>query len=350
MLLTPQCLFIGVDRRDQEVFTDAANTLFDSVELKFFDSNFAALNWAGENQPDLIVIDDRQFSFDSDPLIGKLLKLPHCADTTVLVTVDSERIADHARTSHTGVIDFIRQPLNYPELLQRLRILSGIIESRRQVKTGADAYPASQDSTQASSNTSFLEQCYEKDTLMRLAKAGEYRDEVTGAHVARIGLFSRQIASALGLGELQCDLIEQAAPLHDIGKIGIPDKLLRKPGQFTDQEREQMKSHTIIGYEILRDSPSKYLQMGAEIALSHHEKFDGSGYPYGLKGEDIPLSARIVAVADVYDALTSTRPYKNAWPVEKALSFLKQYQGSHFDPDCVGVFIEGSFQSIGLQS
>ena len=341
MLLT-QCLFIGIEQRDQCVFTKAANALFEHVDLKFCDSNFAALKWAGENHPDLIVVDDRQFDFDSDPLIGKLLKLPHCANTAILVTVNSDRVADHARMSHAGVIDFIRQPLNYPELLQRLRILSSLIESRRRDGTDNGVYPGSPTSVKSYSNPSFLDQCYEKDTLMRLAKAGEYRDEVTGAHVARIGLFSRQIASALGLGEQQCDVIEQAAPLHDIGKIGIPDRLLQKPGRFTDQEREQMKSHTIIGYEILRDSPSKYLQMGAEIALSHHEKFDGSGYPYGLMGEDIPISARIVAVADVYDALTSERPYKNAWPVKKAMEYLNRFKGTYFDPDCVNVFAERS--------
>jgi len=340
MLSIPQLLFIGVQRRDQDVFTLAAKTLFERVELKFCESNFAALNWATENCPDIVVVNDRRFDFDADPVISRILRLPHCVEAALLVMVDSDRYADHARASHAGIIDFIRQPLVYPELLQRLRIMSSLIEKREQANKKADLAQASQKTLYSFANQSFLDQCYEKDTLMRLAKAGEYRDEVTGAHVARIGLFSRQIAEGLGLNDKECDLIEQAAPLHDIGKIGIPDRLLQKPGQFTDQEREDMKSHTIIGYEILKDSPSKYLQMGAEIALSHHEKFDGSGYPYGLQGQDIPLSARIVAVADVYDALTSTRPYKNAWPVEKALDFLKQYRGSYFDPDCVSAFME----------
>lgn len=348
MLSIPQCLFIGVQRRDVDVFALAAKTLFERVDLKFCESNFAALKWAAENRPDIVVVNDRQFDFDADPVIGKLLKLPHCADAAVLVMVDSDRYADHARTSYAGIIDFIRQPLVYPELLQRLRILSSLIESRERTYKAADLNQASQETLYSFANQSFLDQCYEKDTLMRLAKAGEYRDEVTGAHVARIGLFSRQIAETMGLGEQECDLIEQAAPLHDIGKIGVPDRLLQKPGQFTDQEREDMKSHTIIGYEILKDSPSRYLQMGAEIALSHHEKFDGSGYPYGIKGNDIPLAARIVTVADVYDALTSSRPYKNAWPVEKALDFLKQYKGTYFDPDCVNAFMEDAVLNISV--
>lgn len=350
MLLTPQCLFIGIGPRDQAVFTDAVNALFEQVDLKFFDSNFAALKWAGENQPDLVVVDNRRFNFASDPVIGKLLRLPQCIDTAVLVTVDSDRYGEATRSNHTGVVDFIRQPLIYPELQQRLRILLSLIENRRLANSNNHVYPVSIETVQSFSGDDVLDQCYEKDTLFRLAKAGEYRDEVTGAHVARIGLFSRQIAESLGMGETDCDLIEQAAPLHDIGKIGIPDKLLLKRGDFTEEEREDMKSHTIIGYEILKDSPSRYLQMGAQIALSHHEKFDGTGYPYGLKGKDIPLCARIVAVADVYDALTSTRPYKNAWPVEKALSFLQQYKGSFFDPDCVDAFVDDAYFKISLES
>jgi two-component system response regulator RpfG len=348
MLLTPQCLFIGVGKRDQSVFKVAANSLFDHIDLKFCDSNFAALNWVAENQPDLVVVDDRQFDFSADPIIRKLLKHPHCADSAVLVTLDASRYTDHIRMTHTGAIDYIRQPLIYPELLQRLRILFSLIESQRLANTSvkADTNLVSLETLQSVSNQTYMDHCYERETLMRLAKAGEYRDEVTGAHVARIGLFSRQIAEALGLSQAECDLIEQAAPLHDIGKIGIPDKLLLKPGRYTDEEREDMKSHTTIGYEILKDSPSKYLQMGAEIALSHHEKFDGSGYPYALKGEEIPLSARIVAVADVYDALTSTRPYKNA--VEKALNFLEQYKGSYFDPDCVSAFVEDASLKISF--
>lgn len=350
MLFTPRCLFIGVGKRDQAVFKVAANTLFDHVDMKFSDSNFAALNWVAENQPDLVVVDDRQYDFSSDPIIRKVLRHPHCAESAVLVTLDASRYTDHLHMTHTAAIDYIRQPLIYPELLQRLRLLFNLIETQRLANATSmtDVNLVSLETLQSVSNQAYADHCYEKETLMRLAKAGEYRDEVTGAHVARIGLFSRQIAEALGLDRAECELIEQAAPLHDIGKIGISDKLLLKPGRFTDEEREDMKSHTTIGYEILKDSPSRYLQMGAEIALSHHEKFDGTGYPHALKGEEIPLSARIVAVADVYDALTSARPYKNAWPVEKALGFLEQHKGSYFDPDCVNAFVEDASLKISF--
>jgi two-component system response regulator RpfG len=178
----------------------------------------------------------------------------------------------------------------------------------------------------------------ERETLLRLAKAGEYRDEETGNHVIRMAKYSRIIAENLGFSSEDADVIEMAAPMHDIGKIGIKDGILLKPGKLTPEEFAIMKEHTLIGYEILKDSPSKFLKMGAVIALGHHEKFDGSGYPYGRKGDEIPIVARIVAVADVYDALVSERPYKHAWPLQTALDYMEKQRGIHFDPNCFDAF------------
>jgi two-component system response regulator RpfG len=146
------------------------------------------------------------------------------------------------------------------------------------------------------------------------------------------------IAEALGLSGSVCSDIELAAPMHDIGKVGIPDGILLKNGQLEEEELSVMRSHTIMGYEILKGSPSRYLQMGATIARHHHEKYDGSGYPDGLEGALIPLPARVVAVADVFDALMSERPYKLAWPLEKAAAYIRNGSGRHFDPDCVEAF------------
>jgi two-component system response regulator RpfG len=179
----------------------------------------------------------------------------------------------------------------------------------------------------------------EHETLLRLAKAGEYRDEETGNHVVRMAKYSRLIAEELGLQKTECETIELAAPMHDIGKIGIPDHILLKPGKLLPEEFTVMKQHTRIGYEILKDSPSRYLQMGAVIALGHHEKYDGSGYPHGLSGEEIPLPARIVAVADVYDALSSRRCYKPAWSFNDILQLFETQSGQHFDPRCVEAFM-----------
>jgi two-component system response regulator RpfG len=187
----------------------------------------------------------------------------------------------------------------------------------------------------------------EQETLFHLAKAGEYRDSDTGNHVLRMARFSRLIAEGLGLDENRCSLIEMAAPMHDIGKIGIPDNILLKPGKLNHEEFSIMKTHTSIGYHILKNSHSKYISLGAEIALSHHERYDGSGYPNGLKEKSIPLDARIVAVADVYDALTSERPYKKAWSNQEALEYISANKGSHFDPECVQAFML-QFSKISL--
>jgi len=167
----------------------------------------------------------------------------------------------------------------------------------------------------------------------------KYRDEETGNHVIRMAKYSRVIAEQMGLSKDECDAIELAAPMHDIGKIGIPDEILRKPARLTHCEFEIMKTHTQIGYEILKDSPSKYLQMGAIIALSHHERFNGAGYPNKLGGQEIPLAARIVSVADAYDALTSERPYKPRWEMQKALDYINEQRGRFFDPACLDAFM-----------
>jgi two-component system response regulator RpfG len=178
----------------------------------------------------------------------------------------------------------------------------------------------------------------EKETLMRLARAGEFRDEETGYHLVRMARYSRLIADTIGLERDEAESIELAAPLHDIGKIGIPDQILLKSGRLDDPESKVMRRHPLIGHEILKGSASKYVRMGSLIALGHHEKYDGSGYPNGLVGDHIALCARIVAVADVYDALTSIRPYKQAWPSDQAFEFLAGQRGKHFDPQLVDAF------------
>jgi two-component system response regulator RpfG len=179
----------------------------------------------------------------------------------------------------------------------------------------------------------------EKETLLRLARAGEFRDEETGFHLIRMSRYSRLIGIAIGLDRDEAETIELAAPLHDIGKIGIPDQILLKPAKLDDSEWQVMRRHPVIGHEILKGSASKYVRMGALIALGHHEKYDGSGYPNGLVGDHIPLCARIVAVADVYDALTSVRPYKQAWPAERAFEYLASQRGRHFDPRLAETFM-----------
>jgi len=177
------------------------------------------------------------------------------------------------------------------------------------------------------------------EILQRLALAAEYRDDDTHQHTLRVGEASARLAAALGLPDQQVQRLRQAAPLHDIGKIGISDVVLLKPAKLTPEEFEHVKTHTLIGGRILSDSPVPVLQLGREIALTHHERWDGGGYPHGLRGERIPLSGRIVTVADVFDALIHDRPYKHAWPVERAVAEIAAQQGRQFDPDVVHAFL-----------
>lgn len=179
----------------------------------------------------------------------------------------------------------------------------------------------------------------DREFILRLARAAEFRDPERGAHIQRLALYAHLIAGNLGLPAAEQDAILHAAPLHDLGKLTTPDAILFKPGRLTAEEFEVMKKHAQAGFEILRHAGSAVLRLAAEIALSHHEKFDGTGYPHGLAGEAIPLCGRIVAVADAFDALTSERPYKRAWDMPHAVEVLRHDRGSHFDARCVDAFL-----------
>jgi putative two-component system response regulator len=181
--------------------------------------------------------------------------------------------------------------------------------------------------------------CANAPVVQRLGRAAEYRDNETGFHILRMSHTTALLARHLGWDLEQCELLLHASPMHDIGKIGIPDSILLKPGVLDSAEWAIMKSHTLIGANILEGDGSELLTLAREIALTHHEKWDGSGYPNGLKGEAIPISGRMVAIADVFDALTSERPYKKAWSVEAALDYIRKNRGTHFDPNIVDLFL-----------
>jgi putative nucleotidyltransferase with HDIG domain len=190
----------------------------------------------------------------------------------------------------------------------------------------------------------------ELEAAQRLALACEFRDDDTNQHAQRVGRTAGLLAGELGLSADDVELIRHAAPLHDIGKIGIPDHILLKPGKLDEAEWQTMRRHPVMGHEILKGSGSKYVRMGALIALGHHEKYDGTGYPNGLVGEHIPLCARIIAVADVFDALTSVRPYKAAWPSERAFEYIDEQRGRHFDPRLAAAFMSAKTQILQIQS
>lgn len=294
----------------------------------------AALDFVRQHTPDLIVTDYKMPGMDGIEFIKRIREIPGCEDVPLIVitVVEDRRIRYEALDA--GATDFLTRPVDQHEFLTRCRNLLTIRRQQQIIK-----YRASWLEQQVTVATQEI-QSRERETLFLLAKAGEYRDEETGNHVLRMAKYARYIAEGLSCDPDQCEEIELAAPMHDVGKIGISDRILLKADKLTPEEWEIMKTHTTIGYEILKGSSSRYTQLGSVIALGHHEKWDGSGYPYGLRGEDIPLAARIVAVADVYDALTSVRPYKKAWPSEEAVKYITEQAGKHFDPRCVDSFIK----------
>lgn len=188
------------------------------------------------------------------------------------------------------------------------------------------------------------------DALLRLAAAAELKDDDTGAHLVRMGHYSAALARACGQPEEWCRRLLYASRMHDVGKIGVPDRVLKKPGRLTDEEWQEMRRHPEIGAAILDGSDSPVLQMAADVALYHHERFDGRGYPQGLAGDAIPLSARIVAVADVFDALTSDRCYRRALPEEEAIGMIREGAGGHFDPEIVAAFLRVSAEILELRA
>jgi len=194
-----------------------------------------------------------------------------------------------------------------------------------------------------------LQQSY-LDTVHRLVLASEYKDEDTGDHIVRMSRYSELLAEKLGLPVNEVQDILYAAPMHDIGKIGIPDSILMKPGKLTGAEFEIMKTHTTIGAKIFVDSTAEILQLAQRVAISHHEKWNGQGYPQGLSKDKIPLVGRIVSIADVFDALTSKRPYKDPFPVEVAVDIIEKEQGEHFDPEIVQIFLENVDSIVEIKS
>ena len=303
------------------------------ISCEVFSDPNQALEYCKLNVPDLLITDYKMPQMNGVELIRRIRSIEGGEDIpVVVVTVVHDRKIRY-EALEAGATDFLSRPFDHYECQARCR---NLLLHQHQKQVSNRAWMLQGLVSQATEAATAREQ----ETLMCLAKAGEYRDEGTGNHVFRMARYSLEIARGLNLDEDTCDVIVQAAPLHDIGKIGIPDAILLKPARLTDEERTVMETHTTIGFDILKGSSSAYLSMAAHIALHHHEHFDGKGYPHGLKGEEIPLEARIVAVADTLDALMTVRPYKEAWPREKALAYLKEHSGTHFDPDCIMALFE----------
>ena len=298
----------------------------------FSDPEFG-LGWCLENEPDLIIVDYMMPELDGLEFIRRCRAHPALRDRPILmVTAAVEKEILYAALE-AGATDFLTKPIDRNEFLPRVR---NMLQLRAAMAASAHRAEELAEAVRQATQEVHLR---ERETIMRLARAAEFRDPDTGAHILRMANYSALIARHMGLPDEAVDHLLSAAPMHDVGKLGTPDHILLKPGRLSPAEMEVMRRHAQIGYEILRNSDSPMLQMAADIALSHHEKYDGSGYPHGKAGDGIPLTGRIAAVADVFDALTSDRPYKAAWPIEQARDHLLAGRGHHFDPVCVDLFL-----------
>ncbi|MHB8697741.1 MAG: HD domain-containing phosphohydrolase [Sulfuricaulis sp.] len=326
----PATVIIDDQTISRVILEKLMSALESGMQVQTFAEPEKALAYVQIHEPDLVLADYKMPYMNGVEFTRRFRQIYKDVPIMIITGVEDKRVLYDALNA--GANDYLSKPIDHYECQARCRNLLTLRKLHLVVKGRAKWLE--ERVTIATNEISRREQ----ETIMRLAKAGEYRDEETGNHVIRMAKYSYYIAKRLGLSDAEAHLIEIAAPMHDIGKIGIPDNILRKPGKLDPNELKVMKTHATIGHEILKDSPSAYLRMGAIIALGHHEKCDGTGYPGALAGDQIPLAARIVAVADVFDALSSNRPYKKAWPIDEAVQFIRSQRGKHFDPKCVDAF------------
>lgn len=284
--------------------------------------------------PDLILLDLHMMPFDGYEVMEQILGcLPESVYLPILVLTGDDSAEAKRKALTAGAKDFVSKYASYDEIYLRTRNLLHtrlLYQELERRKSGLEE--------RVRERTAELERA-QREILQRLALAAEYRDDETGAHTRRVGNLAALIARAMGLPDHETEILRIAAPLHDLGKIGVPDGILLKPGTLTEDERETMRRHAFVGANILSGSSAELLRCAEEIARTHHERWDGRGYPSGLAGDEIPLVGRIVAVADVFDALTHPRPYKVAWPIQDAVREVEDKSGTQFDPMVVEAFV-----------
>ncbi|WP_136799743.1 MULTISPECIES: response regulator [Desulfosediminicola] len=322
-------------------------------EVFFAEDGETAIELAGTVRPDLILLDVIMPGLNGYDVCRHLKAQHDTANIPVLFVTSMGELEDERRGFEAGGVDYITKPISPSIVLARVqthlalynqsRLLEDMVEQRtKQLKQALETI-----------KNATLE------TIHRLSMAAEYKDKNTGAHIQRMSHYSAALARQMGLTDGEVENIFHSAPMHDVGKIGIPDRILLKPGKLDADEWKIMKQHTTLGGKLLKSSTSKFFKTAEIIALTHHEKWEGSGYPKGLKGREIPLVGRIVAIADVFDALTVRRPYKDPFSLKKSYAIIQDKKGKHFDPDVVDAFfaikdelisIKGKFQNKGISS
>lgn len=290
--------------------------LANDYQLIFARNGEEALKLAPSRQPNLILLDVMMPGLTGFEVCRQLKQQDNTKQIPVIFVTALNDEQDETQGFDVGAVDYITKPISPAIVKARVKTHLSLVQADELLDSRLQV-------------------------VQRLGKAAEYKDNETGMHVMRMSHYSKELALAYGLSEKQAEILLHAAPMHDIGKIGIADSIMLKPGKLTDEEFATMKHHPEIGAEIIGDcGDSVLLNVAKSVSLTHHEKWDGTGYPKGLAGEDIPIEGRICAIADVFDALTSKRPYKEAWSIEATVDFLKSQKGKHFEPRLVDLMIE----------
>lgn len=318
---------------DNEVNLRLLSTLIErslNVPTTIFQRSAVALAWARKHEVDLILVDYLMPNLNGLEFIKRYRR--HNADVPMVMITASDDRSIRQQALELGANDFLNKPFDKFELVARVKNMLTIRESHKKLAHHAEWLAIEV----RKATESLVEQ--EREVIFRLSRAAEYRSPETGLHVMRVAHYCKALAAEIGLPEDEQELIFAASSMHDIGKVGVPDEILFKEGRLDPYEYAMIKLHTLTGYEIMQNSKSRVLQLAADIALCHHERYDGRGYPRGIKGEAIPIAARICSIADVFDALTSERPYKPAWNEDHALEEMEKRSGQHFDPHLLAQF------------
>ena len=302
--------------------------------IKIANNGQLALKIAAAQHPDLILLDVMMPGMDGYEVCRQLKQNDATRHIPIIFVTARGEVADETLGFEMGAADYITKPVSPPIVHARVRAHLALSNQRRYLEHLVAERTSELEHSNRQLETTHLVM------LQQLGRAADYRDNETGMHIVRVGNFSKLLGLASGFLESQAELLMYASMMHDIGKIGIPDHVLLKPGKLTEDEFGIIKKHPEIGAQIIGDHDAEVLKMAKQIALTHHEKWDGQGYPYGLSGENIPIVGRVVAIADVFDALTCIRPYKRAWSIESALELIVKEAGRHFDPALVKLFME----------
>jgi len=298
--------------------------LKDKYQLAFAPNGEKALNAAKKHKPDMVLLDIMMPDMSGYEVCLQLKKDPELKDIPVIFVTAMSDVDDEAKGFDMGAVDYIQKPVSASIVLRRVENHLSLIR------------------------VNVIEET-QKAAVFMLGEAGHFNDTDTGVHIWRMSAYARILADELGWDTEQAEMLELAAPMHDTGKIGISDNILKAPRKLKADEWKIMQTHSELGHRILKNGNTPLFKMAANIALYHHERWDGSGYPSGLSGENIDIAARIVAIADVFDALTMQRPYKEAWSLEEALNEIERGSGSHFDPKLVKIFINSSSKIVSIK-